>query len=63
MSEIIAFASLLFGVLLGAAYIYERERVADCHTDLSQLLHDGRIDKSDLRRSGDHSELQRWFDE
>lgn len=58
-------ALLLFAILLVYVYLHsvERKKRRDCHTDLSQLLHDERIDKDDLRRSSDHKELQRWFDD
>jgi len=63
MIEIVLFGTFLWGLLMTALHGQERSKRRDLHTDMSQLLHDGRIDKSDLRRSGDHKELQRWFDE
>ena len=63
MIEIVLFGTFLWGLIMTALHGEERKKRRDCHTDLAQLLHDEKIDESDLRRSGDHTELQRWFDE
>jgi len=63
MTEIALFLTFLFALVQSYRHGVENQKRQDCHTDLSQLLHDGTIDKSDLRRTTDHDELQRWFDD
>jgi len=57
--------AIVFGWALFATWRWdvERDKRRDLHTDMSQLLHDEQITKADLRRSKDHDELQRWFDD
>lgn len=60
--------AILWSVMLGFAlletylYLVENKKRRDCHTDLSQLLHDEKITKADLRRTTDHDELQRYLE-
>lgn len=43
-------------------YLETKDKLADTWTDLSQLIHDGRVDRSDLRRSAEHEPLKRRFE-
>lgn len=58
MTGVVADGMLAVSLVGWLLYLRETERTADLHDDLCRVIHDGLVDRDDLRRSLDHDEVR-----
>lgn len=59
LQDVLLTVAVLFYTAGWLGYLHSRSKRADLYTDLVQLIHDGKVEAEDLRRSRGHGPIER----